>query len=124
MKRIANLFYFAPLLCCLIAGCAQLGLVNAQSFDERAAYVAASITATNQTATNALTSHQITVLEAEQVRSITYNAAELLRAADIVHKGGNDAAAGARLTAVQSLLEQVQKYIATARKNPPVPPEH
>lgn len=126
MKRTPHIFYFVPpvmaLVFLVLAACQTVGLAAPQTFDEKAAYAAGNVAAVNEAATTSLTAKKITVLEAQQVRSITYNASELLRAADTLHKAGNDAAANVRIQAVTALLNQLQAYVLAASAKPPINP--
>jgi hypothetical protein len=118
----AYLVLFATVALAYISACASLGIVGPQTYAERVAYAAASVAAVQDATTSALTAKQISIAEAQQVRTITYNARELLKAGDALYTAGNATAANARLDAVQGLLKQLQQYLAKATAAPPPAP--
>ena len=65
----------------VVAGCAQLGLVPAQSFDQKLAYVQGGITSARTSAEHAVLAGTIKSADAQKVLELTDNATDAVKAA-------------------------------------------
>lgn len=96
----------------LFAGCAQLGLAPAQSFDQKLAYAYGVSIAVQQAATSELVAKQITKEDAQQVLSLHDQARALLDAARLV---GDPTEAQNKLLLATQILTQLQLYLQQHR---------
>lgn len=104
MKRIT--LFIAVIA--LLAGCAQLGMVPAKSFEEKLAYAYSTHTAVLQTAASAVTLKQISKEDGMQVLKLADESRSLLDAARIV---GDPTAAQNKLVLATTILTQLQAYL-------------
>lgn len=94
-----------------LQGCAQLGIQQAKTFNENAAYALAQTTALREAATDSLTFGQLTVGDAEYVLKLTDQSRALIDAAQLAYAGGDVSTAEGRLQLVIGVLTQVQTYL-------------
>ena len=106
MKQLAYGFVLI-----LLAGCAQLGLAPAQSFDQKLAYAYGTHIAVQQTATQALTAGDITSADAEQVLKLADESRALLDGARAASGAGDPSTAEGRLVLATTILTQLQAYL-------------
>ena len=95
----------------LLAGCAQLGLTPAKSFDEKLAYSYGTHTAVLQATTSYLTAKDITSKDAEQVLKLADESKALLDGARAAAKIGDTSTANSKLLLATSILAQLQAYL-------------
>lgn len=94
----------------LLAGCAQMGLAPAKSFDDRLAYAYAVNTSLREASTSALNAKQITSDDMEHVMAVNDQARSILDAARSM-KVTDLHTAEARLVLATSLLAQLQQFL-------------
>lgn len=92
----------------LLAGCAQLGLPAAQTFDQKLAYAYGTHTAVLQAATSAVQAHTLSPSDAEQVLKLADESRGLLDAAKAA--GGSPDGIN-KLALASSVLTQLQTYL-------------
>lgn len=109
MKNLKS-YYVVALLVCL-AGCAQLGLAPAQSFDQKLAYSYGAHTAVLKATTSALKAKSISSADAEHVAALADQSRQLLDAAKVASTGGDVTTATGRLLLATQILEQLQVYL-------------
>lgn len=110
---LVTVAYFALLL---LAGCAQLGLAPASSFDERLAYAVSQNAAVRQAAAKSLDAGEIQLQDAQFVLKTTDEARTLLDAARVASSTGDVSTAEGRLSLAVNVLTQVQTYLRTRSK--------
>lgn len=94
-----------------LQGCEQLGIRQAKTFNENAAYALAQTTALREAATESLELGQLSVGDAEYVLKLTDQSRALIDAAQLAYAGGDIATAEGRLQLVIGVLTQVQTYL-------------
>jgi hypothetical protein len=109
MQRLK--LYRLFILLALLAGCAQLGLAPAQTFDERLAYAYGTHTAVQKAAASSLTAKDISSADAEQVLKLADESKALLDGARAAAKIGDTSTANGKLLLATSILSQLQTYI-------------
>lgn len=107
MKRIPLAF----VLCAILSACAALGIVQAQSFDQRLAYALGVNTSVRDTSTSALDAGTITSADMEHVLKFNDQARSLLDAARVAHQAGDTETAEGRLLLATNILTQLQAYL-------------
>jgi hypothetical protein len=103
----------AFVLLTLLAGCAALGLVTPQTFNQKLANAYGVHTAVLQATTSALQSDTITTADAGQVLKIADESRALLDSAKTVAAGGDTTTAAGKLALAASILAQLQSYLAS-----------
>lgn len=113
MKPILRYWYL--LVMALLIGCAQLGLPQAETFNQKMAVAYASVTQIRTTASQLLDAKKISADDAQNVLAATDSARAGL---DIARKmaATDPAAAENRLTAVRAGLAALASYLATRSK--------
>jgi hypothetical protein len=96
----------------LLAGCAQLGLPTAQTFEDKLTAGYALSTAVKDTATSLLNAKKISADDAQHVLDQTRNAKHGLDVARALSKTDLNAA-DSKVVAVRAALEAVQAYLKT-----------
>ena len=117
MKRLYAPFYFLIVLT-LVLGCAQLGLPQAQTFDQKLAVGYATVTAIRTSATTLLAAKKITADDAQHVQDQANNARaglDIARATAVT----DPAAANAKLTAVRTALTALNAYLISKQGGTP-----
>ena len=99
----------------LLAGCAQLGLAPAQTFEQKLAYAYGTHTAVLNAATSALDAKTLKSTDAEQVIKLATESRVLLDAAKSANAVGDVNTANGKLLLGVQILEQLQIYLR-ARK--------
>jgi hypothetical protein len=107
MKKI----FAALLLALALTGCAQIGLQQAQSFDEKLAYSYAGIASIRSTTAASLMAGSIKLADAEQVQTLADQARTLLDSARALENSDATTANG-KLLLASSILLQLQTYVA------------
>ncbi len=97
----------------MLAGCAQLGLAPAKSFEEKLAYAYGTHTAVLQSATSALQLKQISKEDATQVLKLADESRSLLDAARVV---GDPTVATNKLVLATQILTQLQAYLRSKQQ--------
>lgn len=110
MKR----HYLPSLLLMLIAGCASLGIPQADTFNKKEAVAITTVTAIRSTALTLLTSGKISADDAQNIQDQADNAREAIVVADTLHAADPNAGAD-RLTAIITSLTAIQTYLATRK---------
>lgn len=100
----------------LLAGCAQIGLAPASTFDQRLAYAVSQNAAVRRTAANSLNAGEITVEDAQFVLKTTDESRTLLDAARVASGAGDVSTAEGRLALAVNVLTQLQTYLRTRSK--------
>lgn len=95
----------------LIAGCAQLGLAPADSFDKKLAYAYGAHTAVLKATTSALSAGTLKSTDAEQVQALATQSRALLDGAHVASKSGDVTTANGKLLLATNILEQLQAYL-------------
>lgn len=109
--RIACLLSLLLLVTYVVAGCAQLGLATAKSFDERLAYAYGVNTAVREASTSALNAKTIASTDMEHVLKLTDEARGILDAARVASRVGDLQTAEARLLLATNILAELQAYL-------------
>jgi hypothetical protein len=103
---------FVPIVALLLlAGCAQLGLAPASSFDDRLAYAVAQNAAVRKTAAVSLEHGEISLEDAQYVLKLTDESRKLLDAARLASGVGDISTAEGRLSVAVSVLTNLQAYL-------------
>jgi len=100
------------------AGCAQLGLAPADTFNERVAYSLATHTAVLQATTNALNAGSISSADGEMVAKLADESRALIDAARVVEASGDIKTANGRLLLATNILVQLQGFINSRDSTP------
>jgi len=95
----------------LIAGCAELGLAPADTFDKKLAYAYGVHTAVVKATTSALDAKTLKSTDAEQVASLSAQSRTLLDGALAASKTGDITTANGKLLLATNILEQLQAYL-------------
>ena len=96
----------------MLSSCQELGLVKAQSVNEKLAYSYVTVTQVRQTASGMLTAKQISVNDAKHVLAITDLArASLDRAKELAAKPETQTLALKELEFANGIVAEVQKYL-------------
>ena len=103
-------YYFLLVLVCA-AGCAQLGLAPAQTFDQKLAYAYGVHTAVLNATTSALNAKTLKSTDAEQVQTLAGQSRQLLDAAKSASSVGDITTANGKLLLGTQILEQLQTYL-------------
>lgn len=103
MKKLSVLFVLL-----LITACAQLGLTQPQSFDQKLAYAFGTHTAVLNAAATARKAGQITAEDAKQVLKLADESRSLLDAAKMT---GDPREAANKLALAVVILTQLQAYL-------------
>lgn len=109
---ITNPLIKGLLVILLLAGCAQLGLAPADTFEKKLAYAYGTYTAVQQSAASALTAKEITKEDAQQILTLGDQARALLDAAKVV---GDPLEAQNKLLLATQILQQLQLYLQQHR---------
>ncbi len=115
MKDFARFGATYVLACLLMAGCAQLGLAPASSFDERLAYAVSQNAAVRQTAAVSLEQGEISLEDAQYVLKLTDESRKLLDAARLASGVGDVSTAEGRLSVAVSVLTNLQAYLRSKK---------
>lgn len=110
MKRL-SLYAASWTLCAVLAGCASLGLVQPQSFEERLGAAYTTNTAIREAAANSLASAALSSEEGEYALAQTREARKLLDATRLVARGGDITSAEGRLELVTKGLTLLRTYL-------------
>lgn len=102
-----------------VPGCASFALEKPRTFNERAAYALASVTALRVAATNALATKTISANDAENVQTLANHARASIDAARAAQALGNATDAVARLALAEGILADLRTYLATKRVKTP-----
>lgn len=102
----------ALVLTLMLAGCAQLGLAPAETFNQRLAVGYSTVTAVRQSATTLLVAKKITAEDAQNVQRQADNARAGLDIARGLEKT-DPTAANAKLLAVRTALTALQAYLVS-----------
>jgi hypothetical protein len=105
----------AYFLFALLAGCAQLGLAPATTFDERLAYAVSQNAAVRTAAANSLDAGEIQLQDAKFVLKTTDEARTLLDAAKLASGAGDVSTAEGRLGVAVSVLTNLQAYLRSKK---------
>lgn len=100
----------------VLAGCAQLGLAPASTFEERLAYSVSQNAAVRQAAANSLDAGEIELTDAQFVLKTTDEARTLLDAARAASGAGDISTAEGRLGVAANVLVQLQTYLRSRSK--------
>lgn len=111
MKLAYRSFYALCIMFTLLYGCAQLGLVTPQTFDERLAVGYTTVRAVRNTATTLLQAKKITAADGQNTLEQTDNARAGL---DIARQLGPNAGAD-KLTAVITGLQSLSQYLESKK---------
>lgn len=106
MKKLTTVFLIA-----LLAGCAQLGLVPAKSFDQQVAYGYSTVASVRASTATALNSGLIKVEDAKQVQALADQARTGLDGARGAWSVGDTKTAMGRLQLANSVLTQLAVYL-------------
>lgn len=106
-------FNFLPLAFLLLVGCASLGLVTPETFNEKAAFTREAVNGVIGATTTALDAQAIHSSDAEWVRNTAQRTLVLLVSAETAYGAGDPATAEGRLKLAQGVLKELQKYLAT-----------
>src|SRR5260221_1116296 len=109
----ARQFLIAVLV--LLEACAQFGLTPPKSFDEQVAYGYASLASVRTSAANALTTHTISLGDAQHVQVIADEARSALDAGRVAYSSDDTTTALARVQLADSILIQLANYLNNAK---------
>ena len=113
MTKLRNYTY---VLLLVLFGCAQLGLTQPKTFDERLAYAYGSHTAVLQTAAAAVNAKTMTSAEGDQVLKLADESRAVLDAARVAARAGDTAGANTKLVLAVAVLTQLQQYLQQRSK--------
>ena len=91
-----------------VSACSSLGLTPAKTFNDRAAYTYATISAVAQLAVSALEDKQITASEGVSIADALQGAMANMIVAENLHRAGNEKGALAQLAAINAVLRELQ----------------
>ena len=98
----------------MLGACSGLGLMPAETFEQRLAYAYGTHTAVLQAATEALTFKEIGADEAKQVLKLADESRTLLDAARSL-QGVDPSEAGSKLILATAVLTQLQTYLRSRK---------
>lgn len=101
----------AAWLCVFLAGCAALGLPQAQNFEQRWGYALATHTAVMSSAAASVRAGDLSKEDGAQVLRLADESKALLDAAELIANAGNEEAANQKLALATSILTQLQQYL-------------
>lgn len=102
----------ASFLIVLLAACAQLGLPQAETFNQKVAVALGTVTQVRTSATTLLDAKTISVDDAQNVLTATDNARAGIDIARKAH-ATDPAGADSKLTAIRATLTAIAGYLAT-----------
>ena len=102
-------YWYVVLL--LLAGCAQMGLAPAQTFDQKLAYAAGGNTAALEAATSSLDAKMITSADMEKIIQMHGQVRTLLDAARTTAAAGDMTTAQSKLALALTALTELQSYL-------------
>lgn len=100
----------------LITGCAQLGLTQPQTFEEKLAYAYGTHTAVLQSAAAGVNGKTLSSADGSQVLKLADESRSILDAARIANKAGDINTANGKLLLATSILTQLQAYLQARTK--------
>jgi hypothetical protein len=109
-------YALAFVFCIALSACASLGLDPPRNLQERIAYVTAGADAVVVSATNALTAHTISSDDAQFVSTSGHALSDLVEASSL---DPDPKSAEGRLALAESVLKQLQAYVAAHQKVQP-----
>lgn len=113
MMMLATLLAVGIPIMTVMHGCAQIGLAQPASFDQRLAYAVSQNAAVRDAAASALEAGDIAVDDAKRVLKITDEVRTALDAARMASGTGDVSTAEGRLQLATALLVELQKYLRT-----------
>lgn len=105
--------------CVLLAGCQQLGLAPAASFESKLAYAYGSHAAVQSAAAQALDAHELSSADGTAVLQLADQSRALLDAARAANAAGDTATADGRLMLASSVLTQLEAYLRSRTSTKP-----
>lgn len=100
-----------PLVSILLIACAQVGLQEPRSFDERLAYAVVQVASVRITAADALDRGQIELEDATRVQVMADQARAAIDAARVASDLGDTASAESRLVLALAVLGELKTYL-------------
>lgn len=116
MPRRLPQFSLLPLLLLVLSGCTLLGYEAPQNLPDRIAYVTTGADAVVVSATDALSAHTISSTDAQFVST---SGRQLSALASAAASDPDPKSAAGRLALAESVLKQLQAYVATHQKVKP-----
>lgn len=105
-----------PLFLLLLAGCAQLGLEPAQTFEDRLAYAVSQNAAVRIASARSLDAGDITADDMQSVMKINDEVRTILDAAKVAAGAGDLSSAESRLALATALLVKLQDHLREGKK--------
>lgn len=105
-----------PLFFILLAGCAQLGLEPARTFEDRLAYAVSQNAAVRTASARSLDAGDITAEDMQSIMKINDEVRTILDAAKLAAGTGDLSSAEARLSLALALLVKLQDHLREGKK--------
>lgn len=110
--QIRSLRYLWLVAVLALAGCASLGLPQAQTVQERLTYAHSSVNSLVAASISSLDAHAISSDDAAYVRKVATDTRTLLNAAELAMSAGDSSTAEGRLGLAEGVLRQLRAYLA------------